>query len=494
MSFEFILQKFAYVDSFSFSTSTASDFVLYSAFLSPLGLMNFNSRPWGEADYMTPLCYLANFARYFRGDLVMKLKFVKTPYHQCRIKVVFIPGPHSSLPNPDPATEVPYCHLDVIDISESTEYTFRFPFTCSTPYLDPNDYYGCVIIYLVNPLRCPDTVANSVNVLVEWAAAPGFELAGFYEIKTTTESTPYPISDPTGSDPELLYLQRCADHRIPLKPQAARPPSSISDAPRTIGGAVPSVPSMTPAELCIGERITSIRQLVKRQTATMTTPPAAGYNFKFRPHFITRCYWDGAALQFPYGCHDTFAKFAQMYAFYRGGVNIRIDPTSGSGSYRAWLSLDDNTAGAFLTSATDTFATASGVVPFYNGHGVTEFRAPYMSQVPMQPVRPITTTYIPLFDIADRVSVEVINDSSSQARVYRGGSDDCQFAYFLGVPPQTYQDPTLSRARQRRRRQLQISTPSVPSAALGQPSRPPTLQASSLGKGVCASPSSVHGV
>jgi hypothetical protein len=375
----------------------------------------------------------------WRGGFRLTVKLVKTEFHSGRLAVVFVP---SMWPMANPTTipfdKTVFLHRNIIDIREGNEFTFDFPYNGFTQYRPtslaaPNSVGGQVFIYVVNSLVAPANVSSTVTCLFEWSATPDFEFA-------------QPIN-PTGS----VIMQ--------ATPQIGR--SDCEIVSESVGGANSQHPSIA-AESCIGERILSLRSLLKKFSLTrQTTDPSTvvgNRTFSVRPYAVNVAQMNVVPTYIASTNQmDMFDRIASMYAFYRGGMRMKFvheDKLSDShiqATIMGGLGMNGSTTamfnyGSVLSSADPVnrpFAFSRG-----DGQGACEVEFPFYSFTPMMCIAdyltnpsaaspPLSNSYMPLGpNVLGFVSIK---DSSGAAgsypRAYRAIAEDGSLGLFVSTPP-----------------------------------------------------------
>lgn len=126
---------------------------------------------------------LDNFHMY-RADWHFRISLVKTAFHVGRLEFVFIPNrPPDDLP---PSTDTTNAYRQIFDITEQNEFEFVVPFNHKNIMFrrDPSNFaqaptVGTLYIRVNSPLTCPETVSQSIKILI-WKYA-------------TNVATAYPI-------------------------------------------------------------------------------------------------------------------------------------------------------------------------------------------------------------------------------------------------------------------------------------------------------------
>lgn len=294
MAFKSFLTKFGYHDVVNLATATAAGTNLFTMFLGPY------YQTTDEVTYPKPYHIVGRFMfQLWRGNFRVRVKFVKTKLHTARIAFCFFPGEVG----PAVLADTEYVHRDIVDISAVDELTYELPFTSQFPYLstqssDRFGIYGTFQMILVNPLQAPSTVANNINMIVETAMSEDAEFA-------------MPLASnlllPVAQSGEVGGLVRV---------------STLSDAHV-------SPPQTETAQLCIGEKLMSLRQLIRypgnlsmtRQFVFMATD-ATGYMAPifYNPHCIGAASTAGAQSA---RAGDFLNLIAPYFRFSRGSMRVR---------------------------------------------------------------------------------------------------------------------------------------------------------------------------
>lgn len=135
----------------------------------------------------TYLSYLSEMFGAWRGAINYHFKIVKTRFHTGRIRVSFIPSMYEDTPLEN--LDVNKIYSKVYDIREITSFDFTVPFVFHQPWnslvlmdelelkLSETFPTGLVIVEVLNSLRAPSTVANSIEFLVETSGGTDFQFA-----------------------------------------------------------------------------------------------------------------------------------------------------------------------------------------------------------------------------------------------------------------------------------------------------------------------------
>jgi len=482
-----IVKRYAYFQTAPWAGTTTSGTALFNFDLCPATFKLPDVDGTVPITYYTPLSFLGRVFRVYRGPIKLKLKLVKTMYHSGRMMIAFFPGVlSSSAPTIDDAV---YVHTTVVDISKGSEMEFIFPFTANHHYMDCTSAYGCVYAWVLNELVAPSTVPSTIQILIEVAGDESMEFA----IPGDTCFAPYMPSALALTDGERRLKQvaaiesdleefqeeynerpRSVSSRslrlpfpeefkqkgpAPLRFKGQADPLMTGSSGGTgpipgtgkIGGASNQMsPSQTfAAEDCIGERVMSVLQLMKRYTKTYVGYPRAGtftlaqlQDIVIRPYTVAWVTSNGSAVSLQPLSLDSVSLFSSLYAFNRGGMRFR-------GWNAANTPLIWSRAALVHGDWSDQPLTPVGTPDIYldynlEGLLICDNSTPNTVSVPAyhrMPTRiqrpsfvgnnePITDPYCP------QMSLRLTSwTAPTDYRLWRAVADDFQLGFFLGVPP-----------------------------------------------------------
>jgi hypothetical protein len=378
--------------------------------------------------------YVANHFMLYRGSITVTIKIVKTEFHSGRILIAFFPGVAVTAITGSFANSQ-NVFREVLDLRTASEISITFPYTSLTPYLKVDQDYGLVSVFVVNPLVAPDQISTSVSIISEVAAGPDFEFA----VPVDARAVPV-IVNPQSGVSELLAR---TSKKVTISPQSgsatAQPVVSVMD-----GTAIQ--PSLEPALYCIGERILSIRQLIKRFCSSyVPTTATTDQRLLIDPHthYVPTVGLTLGVQTWTTQAVDMVSYYAVCFRFARGGMRFKyIDP----GSTVPVISQVDytfTTPTRKQTYVTDNLARGSTVnqptITLPNLTGGAEYEVPFYSQTHAIHVSHAssTSTSMPREDTDNpiRLAITQAGGFSKAARVYKAAADDYSLGFFIGTVP-----------------------------------------------------------
>lgn len=238
MSLDFLKSVDSRFASFLFNKGSGRDSVLWT--------YDQKMSAFHDTEAVTPYrastmpMFLANFNRYWRGDLVLTFTAIRTQFHSGKLLIGFIPYNSDNDTVPSVADVLDY-HSVVWDISTQKSLEFTLPFTSSTAWSTFDKDNGQVFVSIVSPLVCPDNVAQSVSINVSVRCANNFCVAAPGPLQKKGAYAPSPTAEWLMPSNTVFYGAAA---------QAALPYNTISSED---------------AELyCIGNALRSVKQMLSK--------------------------------------------------------------------------------------------------------------------------------------------------------------------------------------------------------------------------------------
>jgi hypothetical protein len=144
----------------------------------------------GFRTFHTPLSYISQLFKHWRGSLKFRFKVVCTKYHKGRLKFAYDPVADISASNP--GTNEVYTHI--LDLGESNELTIEIPYHQALAWLtinqsqnddwnpggalapNPNSANGTISVSVFNTLEAPST-PSALYIMCYITAGDDFEFA-----------------------------------------------------------------------------------------------------------------------------------------------------------------------------------------------------------------------------------------------------------------------------------------------------------------------------
>lgn len=454
MALSYITGQYSQINYGFILTTDAATSVIYASPVSP-------SAFWFRAGAAKPFCnttgplnalnattncfypsnvfYAASCFRQWRGSFRFKFTFAKTKFHAGRVMVWYIPtkvsvafGGTDTLPTvaaPEALGGLvqPFGYSAIFDLKDGNVFEFDVPYVNAMPYADFFANTGSIGISVVDPLLAPTTVATSVGLLVEVKALPDFEVS------------------------------------VPLGP---RYPPIVCDSASKIrlqaGQLLPTTSGPTD-QMCVGEKVTSVKQLIMipvwKSTGTLAVATVGTFGL---PPWWFQGYLAPTvpAIQSPWPTMSFSwgGYFASGYTFVRGGTDYHVycNVSNGAGNATATVVLTPQSGNNIAPSAfgpnnppttclprvttsdlnkglhirvPNYLKTARALVSSLYGIGwQPSFTAPAANSTPVVTQGDAIPTSYPRLTVVN-TTAGVINGIFS-----RSASDDAQLGQYIGPP------------------------------------------------------------
>lgn len=333
MAISAVISNFAYYNSYSWNTSQAEMTNVIGNFALRAGLAPPAVRTLTVAGSATPVSdllpfsYVAQMFGYYRGSIKVKIKIVKTEFHSGRLRFNYRLVSESTGSNV-PANYSANVQTTIFDLRDATEFETVVPFASNIPYMYKEETYARFNLQVETPLQAIGDVSSTVDVILELAAGDDFEYAAPVPIAVTPTTTAFTFYEAQSGG---SATQSVEDREQP------------NDTP---GSASFHNDQHISAELCIGEKVLSFRQLTKRMTRCMklvlNVTPAAG-NTSGVPEFLFSPY----SMPLPNSISPATGSISRrtiwwqpdyityigcLYAMFRGSMRVSVRENMGATS------------------------------------------------------------------------------------------------------------------------------------------------------------------
>jgi hypothetical protein len=453
LSIHYVTQVPSHLISFNWSNGSLTDTLLFSTQLSPNVMVT--TRTFGGTVVVdpSPIFYISNMFQLWRGSYTFNIKFVKTEFHSGRLIFAYEPNPVNNLPT---TLNCNYMYKEILDLRTSNEFSITVPYISVHPYLEVQGTLqetasGRVWLFIETPLQAPTTVASSIDIIMEVAAGPDFEVAVPVSpiwVPVTFSGGPLPNIVAPGKDLEVdlseekeaFYAQALGTNVMPNQTQT-------SDG-KVINGEIDSG-GLTPSMLCIGERVLSIRQLLKRSILYYSREQAGALNdMIFSPQLISVCSIGTlGAVNSPPVLIDNINYFGLLYRYHRGGINIRFYTNeTGQNNFAGTINPKSDVL-AFPTNASSIISDTTNPVAFGTSSigGGVEINVPNYSRWPFNPIYEQTSlsSTTPLPFAANNLVRVKSSQNITTPFIFRQAADDFSFGYFIGTVPMIQKTVTI---------------------------------------------------
>lgn len=236
MSIDFIKSQYAYISTINWTSANTAG----------TNLQTFGHRlddkyvSWSKGFAATPICFLANLFTYWRGGIIFRFKLVKTEFHRGRLMVAYSPLSYATTDANFTYANSELIFREIIDISTTSEFEVCVPYMVAKNWTTQTATAGTMLLFVENQLTAPPTVSSTVPIIVEVKGASDLEFGA-----------------PTNTIMELY---------APSTNQMADPYVATPCITLGVSSPQPDIAAYT-----MGEKVTSLRQLVKRMSGLFSS-------------------------------------------------------------------------------------------------------------------------------------------------------------------------------------------------------------------------------
>ncbi|APJ38010.1 structural protein [Bivalve RNA virus G5] len=434
MSFEYIFGRPNFFHSQTAATTLFSSRKLITAWeVSPLSQYQYGNTEDSQTMYLGSFSYLSMMGTLWRGTINYDIMVVKTPYHQGRFAVVFLPETNIA-DVPETLGELLNTNYNVVcNLKDRQDEMGRTTFRVSVPFISNTDWRetykrtsntdnpgpdattldtktGCLALYSLVDLSNPPTVAGSVTFYVAHSGGEDYQIA-----RPVMNLAPGFQSRYAQSDIGTVFV------------------------PEDENLLVPSHTTQDVTAQTTGEYFKSLRAFMKRygwfadlsqqenyvglRTRHMTEDPVSG------ERTISRNNLSDKVLPTPW----YMASF--LYRFYNGSSQLKVIPYTAGVVADSYLSFDESPVDQLDVSPQESY----GQPLFQQNQQVSnafEVRTPYYRGVRCDVVGSNQTPV--LGDV--RTNIRCRNranfgGNSQTSSMFEAAGDDFNYFFMIGPPP-----------------------------------------------------------
>lgn len=412
MSIEYLCNRPAYITALNWNTASGVNTIIYNLDLSPVNFEIGTTVDGRVVTTMPPFSLLARYFGYWRADIIVTFKIVKTEFHTGKLVALYRPGLNGA-PTPDAGN---FLARQVVDIKESDTFSFECRYAALTPFEPHGTSMGNFSVYVLNALNAPSSVSANVSILVEISAKNVmFSLPSATTIMPATGNTPVftPQMD-EGTREKYFIMGDFESHGI--DPNISR--------------------------FCVGEHITSIKQLLHRKCLIRSHKVSATSirNVIIKPFTIAGTWYDGSNWVDHPMAQDYYSLFSCCFVLQRGAIRYSFYNNNGD-NHAASYAFE--ALGPLLPWQTNSVQSAyyTGTIFQTKGSmsGYLDIEIPHSSFTHSRECQTefeLTATVPPLGCPSSLIyySCNATFGNFADLRIQRSVGDDFQLGFFVGVP------------------------------------------------------------
>lgn len=447
------------------SSINAADDILFTTPVTPV-LCRVDSSTF-PVIYSTPMSYVAALFNNWRGDIIFRFHIIASPFHKGRIRISWDPAGYTGQNIITDVNSYSGCFNQIVDLGKDTEVEVTVPFLQATPFLNCGFFGTPLLSVSPTPTFLYDSQAMNGTLVVRCVTALTAPVASSdVTIMVSVRSGDVEFFNPS--------FEVAETGKMSLLP--AQGGEEYDGEPQQVIAGETTSPSSDIYVTCFGERIISLRQLLKRTQfvfnfgngATIANflqfklglyriPPTYGYD----THGLGSATSIAAtgAKNFNWTKLNPMTWLIPCFVGHRGSVNYSIVSTDRAKpvslitvcrqSFKSVTQIYKTVSGMSAPSTTDAeFRTMNSTIASTAGSsvqmGVTnqglEFQMPNMSMFKFQNTKPTNATTPSTDDNSDRdtflaTSIGYPGSSNGAVSIFCGAGHDFNLLFFVNCPP-----------------------------------------------------------
>lgn len=252
-----LIQRESYLATASWTGVNAVDDILFSTRIS--NSFYDNDSGANSKAYMTPMTWISHMFNGWRGDIILRFKFIATPYHKGRVRLSYDPSGYTGENIYDDAVSQNVVQTVIVDLGEESDVEFRIPYQQATSFQQTR------------------TGLSAGNIGWSLSTSPTFSINKAFDNGSFTMRVQTNLTSPiaTTNVPILIFVRAAENFEFAMPRQintyAVAPfvvQSDVYGDPLTITAGRPSNAHPERYLINYGESVKSLRQLLRRQSLT----------------------------------------------------------------------------------------------------------------------------------------------------------------------------------------------------------------------------------
>lgn len=432
LSISYLVTIPAWTQTIPWTTGRGEGDVLSQLLTSPRDHVVSSAYGVNTVTFPTPVAWVSNFFSLWRGSLKFTFKIVKTEFHSGRLLAAFLPYDAGTFAVPaiPSIDDTVYLHREIIDVRYGNEFSIIVPFISLTSYhqiFGADRMTGVLILYVLNPLVAPATVSDTVQILLEVSGGSDMEFA----------------------EPRDLL-------EMPVMVATAHSGNTCEVIRADIGNSM-ELDSLQTSTSCVGERILSLRSLLKRYNSIAYVGSTVTTTFSFLPFSIPVSIVDSSNIltvsEFSFA--DVFSSISLPFALSRGSMRYKFirsvasDQEVITARSLPWSLAESSLQGsqnfAYVTPSFQIGGLGNGsnnTLQYTHITGGLELEFTYYHRTWCHPVADAmnnvnaigSVVYLQTTSAPRQYCIVECGNTSSSYRILRAGGEDLSLGLFVSIP------------------------------------------------------------
>lgn len=462
---ENFISKESWLINVPWSTTNAADDILFTTPVTPV-LCRVDSSAFPVV-YSTPMSYVAAMFNNWRGDITFRFHIIASPFHKGRIRISWDPSGYAGQNIITDVNSYSGCFNQIVDLGKDTEVEVTIPFLQATSFLNCGFFGTDLLSTSLTPSFLYDSYAMNGTLVVRCVTALTAPVASSdVTIMVSVRSSDVEFFNPAFEVAETGKMSL-------LAPQSGE---EYDGSPQQVIAGQVTSPSSEIYVTCFGERIVSLRQLLKRTQFVYSLSNGSNYNnylllklglYRIPPTYGYDSHGLGEATSiaasgtkgFNWTKINPMTWLLPCFVGQRGSVNYSLCATDREKAFckvsvsrqcfKSVPQIYENVI-AYSSPALADYefrninlnlaSTAGSTVQLGHTNQGLEFQMPNMNMFKFQNTKPTNATTPSTLDFSDRdtfLAFATGHPSTNEGvlEVYCGAGPDFNLLYFINCPP-----------------------------------------------------------
>ncbi len=123
-----LVQRESFLTQFNWTSAMTNGTLMFTSAITPSTMYDAGTGT-GTPIYMTPIAWISTMHKYWRGDVILRFRFVASQYHKGRVRISYDPDGYSGGNIVNSASNETAVLNKIVDLDKETDVEFRIPFS-----------------------------------------------------------------------------------------------------------------------------------------------------------------------------------------------------------------------------------------------------------------------------------------------------------------------------------------------------------------------------
>jgi len=160
-----LIQRESYITRATWSTTNAAADILFNSVVTP-SMESYVAGTNQTIIQSTPMGYFANLFNFWHGDIIFRFKFIASPFHKGRVRIMFDPAGISAENLISDTVSSTVIFNQIVDLGKDTDVEVRIPYLQALPWLRITNQGGQAWSTSLSPAFLYNSASSNGNILI----------------------------------------------------------------------------------------------------------------------------------------------------------------------------------------------------------------------------------------------------------------------------------------------------------------------------------------